>query len=58
MIDFKPITAERYDEMMNIMPPAVFDRYSFLVGEPWDHVKCSVTGREVRLIFRQKENIT
>jgi hypothetical protein len=27
----------RYDEMLNILPPAIWIEYGFMVGEPWDH---------------------
>lgn len=30
-------TAEQYDEMLNVLPPALWTREGFLVGEPWDH---------------------
>lgn len=31
------ITEDRYDEMLNVLPPAAMARGAFLVGEPWDH---------------------
>jgi len=36
-------TAERYDEMLNVLPPAAWIGGAFLVGEPIDH--CFATGR-------------
>ena len=30
-------TEEKYNEMMNVLPPAVMMVGGFLVGEPWDH---------------------
>jgi hypothetical protein len=34
---------ERYDEMLEILPPALWLAKGFLVGEPFDHRTCSVT---------------
>jgi hypothetical protein len=31
------IDEARYDEMLNILPPAVWLPYGFMVGEAWDH---------------------
>jgi hypothetical protein len=33
----------RYDEMLNILPPAIWLGKGFLVGEAWTHRKCMVT---------------
>lgn len=30
-------TADRYDEMLNVLPPAMWRGGAFLVGEPMDH---------------------
>lgn len=38
-------TEERYDEMLGVLPPEAYTSLGFLVGEPNDHVRCSVTGR-------------
>jgi len=38
------ITTERkYQEMLEVLPPAYWSGGAFLVGEPWDH--CMATGR-------------
>jgi hypothetical protein len=37
-------TEERYREMMDILPPALWECDGFLVGEPWVHRDCKVTG--------------
>ena len=34
---------ERYDEMLGILPPALWLGKGFLVGEPFDHRRCKVT---------------
>lgn len=34
---------ERYDEMLEILPPALWLAKGFLVGEPFDHRTCKVT---------------
>jgi len=39
-----PTTEERYEEMLEILPPIAFDGNNFLVGEPFTHRVCSVTG--------------
>jgi hypothetical protein len=36
-------TEERFDEMLEILPPALWLAKGFLVGEPFDHRSCSVT---------------
>ena len=41
---FIPTTKERYEEMLDILPPIGFDGTNFLVGEPYTHRKCAVTG--------------
>jgi hypothetical protein len=40
----KECTEERYDEMLGILPPALWLSYGFLVGEPSTHRKCKVKG--------------
>jgi len=30
-------TEERFDEMLGVLPPAMWLAHGFLVGEPWDH---------------------
>lgn len=39
------VTEERYDEMLGVLPPEIMTGLGFLVGEPSDHMTCSVTGR-------------
>jgi len=34
---------ERYDEMLGILPPALWLSKGFLVGEPFDHRSCTAT---------------
>lgn len=34
---WRPCSAERYEDMLNVLPPAAHERGGFLVGEPWDH---------------------
>lgn len=36
-ITWEPSTAEQYDEMLNVLPPAMWVGGAFLVGEPMDH---------------------
>jgi len=39
---FKPCTEDRYNEMLNMMPPAVFTSSGFMVGEAWTHRECEI----------------
>jgi hypothetical protein len=41
----KEVTEERYDEMLDMLPPALWVGKGFLVGEPFDHRKCNITGK-------------
>lgn len=41
----KECTEERYDEMLGILPPALWVGKGFLVGERYDHRKCKITGK-------------
>lgn len=34
---WEQVTEERYDEMLGVVPPAVYTSHGFLVGEPHDH---------------------
>lgn len=36
-IKWKPISRDRYWEMLEVLPPAVMGGGGFMVGEPWDH---------------------
>lgn len=37
------VTQERYTEMLEILPPAIMTGLGFLVGEPADHRRCTIT---------------
>jgi hypothetical protein len=39
----KECTEARYNEMLEILPPALWLGHGFLVGEPHDHRRCKVT---------------
>lgn len=41
---WKLTTEERYDEMLGVLPPEVMTGYGFLVGEPFSHRTCRVSG--------------
>ena len=36
-------SAERYDEMLSVLPPALWLANRFLVGEPASHRRCTIT---------------
>jgi hypothetical protein len=36
-------TEEHYDEMLSVLPPALWLGKGFLVGEPHDHRRCKIT---------------
>lgn len=36
-IMWAPTTADKFSEMLEVLPPAAGGRMAFLVGEPWDH---------------------
>lgn len=38
-ITWEEVTREKYEEMLNVLPPTDYNRTytAFLVGEPWDH---------------------
>lgn len=42
---FKEVGEARYDEMLGVLPPALWIDKGFLVGEPFDHRRCKATGR-------------
>lgn len=48
---WREVTADRYDEMLGVVPPAVQTAAGFLVGEPWRHKRCEATGREDQPAF-------
>jgi hypothetical protein len=39
----KECSAERYDQMLSVLPPALWLANRFLVGEPADHRRCKIT---------------
>lgn len=41
---WKEIDETRYDEMLGVLPPALMLGKGFLVGEPFDHRICAITG--------------
>lgn len=40
----RPCTAERYHDMLEVLPPVAWVSAGFLVGEPYDHRPCGVMG--------------
>jgi len=44
LMKWKEVDEERYDEMLGCLPPAYWIAKGFLVGEPFDHRTCKVTG--------------
>jgi hypothetical protein len=42
---WKEVDEARYDEMLGVLPPALWLSKGFLVGEPFDHRTCKETGR-------------
>ena len=45
-------TAERFDEMLNVLPPIGWNKRGFLVGEAWDHHAVSGKARYAAFIER------
>ncbi len=43
-VNWQPTTETTYWEMMEVLPPALMNPGGFLVGEPFDHGRCAVTG--------------
>ena len=39
----REIIAERYNEALEILPPALWLANRFLMGEPADHRRCTIT---------------
>lgn len=50
-ITWKEVSADRYDDMLNVLPPLDWRGGAFLVGEAWDHD--IETGRPRYAAFRQ-----
>jgi len=44
MTTFKEVDEVLYDEMLGVLPPALWIDKGFLVGEPFDHRRCKATG--------------
>lgn len=44
MTYWRKCTAERYDEMLGVLPPYCMTGFGFLVGEPSSHRVCKVSG--------------
>jgi hypothetical protein len=42
---FKPCSEEDFNDKFEVLPPIGMSRSGFLVGEPWSHRTCRVTGR-------------
>ena len=40
---WKEVDEARYDEMLGVLPPALWIDKGFLVGEPANHRRCTVT---------------
>lgn len=38
------VTADRYDEMLGVLPPEIMTGLGFLVGEPSSHRRCKTDG--------------
>lgn len=45
MTHWRKCTAERYDEMLGVLPPERMSGWGFLVGEPASHRLCAVSHR-------------
>ncbi len=41
---WKPITASRYDDLFEVLPPAMMAHNGFLMGDPIAHRTCRITG--------------
>lgn len=51
-VTWEETTAERFDDMLGCLPPAMMAGGGFLVGEPWDHH--ATTGEPRYQAFRQR----
>lgn len=43
-LKWNEVDEDRYDLMLNILPPVSHRSWGFLVGEPWNHRKCRISG--------------
>ena len=55
---WEPVSEERYDEMLEVLPPAAYGSGGFLVGEPWDHHTLTGRPRYQAFIKRGHEYLT
>ena len=53
---WKQVTENRYWEMLGVVPPAMYIRMGFLVGEPMSHRICTVSGKEAETFTAFIEN--
>lgn len=42
---WKEVTEDRYNDMLNVIPPLAWVSKGFLVGEAWTHKICSINHR-------------
>lgn len=54
-ITWRQTTEEKYDEMLNVLPPALWIGGGFLVGEPWDHD--AGNGQPRFAAYRYRDNV-
>jgi hypothetical protein len=50
-IEWTEVTEDQYEDMLNVLPPAFWERGLFLVGEPSDHH--AISGRPRFAAYRQ-----
>jgi hypothetical protein len=41
----KPVPSEHYHDMLEILPPVAWTGAGFLLGEPYDHRSCGISGK-------------
>lgn len=49
-LHWREVTEEFHDEMLNVLPPKAWDKYSFAVSEPW---KDNAQGQTLYLLVRR-----
>jgi hypothetical protein len=54
---WEPCTEETFWEMLGCVPPAYQKGPAFLVGEPFSHRRCKITG-EIRATYQGHREIT
>jgi hypothetical protein len=47
---WREVSEARYDEMLGVLPPALWLAKGFLVGEPYTHRVCTVT-KDIRATY-------